>query len=79
MLFRLKISDEKEKLIQQASEKTGMSITAFIMEAIDEKLGFAKNREKLIRELAGYLSHEEAEDLRKTVNHFNEINEEGWP
>jgi uncharacterized protein (DUF1778 family) len=75
----LKISSDKEKLLRQAAKKSGESITTFIMEAIDEKLGLIKSREQLIREMAGFLSHEEAEDLRKTVNHFNEINEGDWP
>lgn len=78
MLLRLNISAYKERLIQQASKKADKSITAFVNEAIDEKLGLTKNREQLIREMAGYLSHEEAENLRKTVNHFNEINEGDW-
>jgi uncharacterized protein (DUF1778 family) len=79
MPLRLKISAGKEKLIQQTSEKSGKSITTFIMEATDEKLGLTKSREQLIREMAGYLSHEEAGELREALNQFNEINKGDWP
>jgi uncharacterized protein (DUF1778 family) len=78
MFFSLRISAYKEKLIQSAVKKSGKSITDFINEAIDEKLGLGKNREQLIREMAGYLSHEEAEELREAINQFNEINEGDW-
>lgn len=78
MPLSLRISPEKEKMIQQASEKAGKSKTAFIIEAIDEKLGLIRDREHLIREMAGYLSHDEAEKLREATNHFNEINEGDW-
>ncbi len=42
----------------------GKTKSAFIVETIDEKLGLVKNREKTIRQLAGWLTHEEAEELR---------------
>ena len=79
MPLSLRISPDKEELIQKASGKSGKTKTAFIMEAIDEKLGLSKNREQLIRELAGWMSHKEAEELREMVSHFNEINEDDWP
>ena len=34
-----------------------------------------KNQEKTIRELAGWLSHEEAAELRESVNVFDQIHE----
>ena len=79
MPLSLRIPPNKEILIQKASGKAGKTKTAFIMDAIDEKLGLSKNREQLIRELAGWMSHEEAEELREAVDHFNEINEGDWP
>jgi len=36
------------------------------------------DREKTIRELAGWLSHDEAEDLRKATEIFNQINDGDW-
>ncbi len=74
MFLRLNILADKEKLIQRSSKKAGKSVNAFINEAIDEKLGLTKNTEQLIREMAGYLSHEEAEGLRVAANQINEIN-----
>ena len=47
-----------------ASKKTEKTKSAFIVEAIDEKLGLVKNREKTIRQPVGWLTHEEAEELR---------------
>ena len=79
MPLSLRIPPEKEKIIKMASKKAGKTKTAYIMEAIDEKLGIAKNREETIRELAGWLSHEEAEDLRKSLETFSRINEGDWP
>ena len=79
MPLSLRIPPDKEKLIQKVSGKAGKTKSAFIIEAIDEKLGLSKNREQIIRESAGWMSHEEAEELREAVSHFNEINEGDWP
>ena len=79
MPLSLRIPPEKEKLIKKASQKAGKTKSAFIVEAIDEKLGILKNREQTIRQLAGWMSHEEAEELRKSVDIFNQINEGDWP
>lgn len=79
MPLSLRIPTDKEKLIRKASEKTGKTKSAFIVEAIDEKLGLTKNREQLIRELAGWMTHEEAEELRKATSCFSQINEDDWP
>ena len=78
MPLSLRISPEKEKMIKMTSKKSRKTKSAFIIEAIDEKLGISKNREQTIRELAGWLSHEEAEDLRKSLDAFNQINEGDW-
>ena len=45
---------------------------------MDEKLGLHKSREQLIREMAGWLNHEEAEELRRAVKVFDRINKEDW-
>lgn len=78
MPLSLRIPSEKEKLINKAARKAGKTKTAFILEAVDEKLGLTKNREQIIRELAGWLSHEEAEELKKSTKIFNKINQEDW-
>ncbi len=79
MPLSLRIPPEKEKMIKMASERAGKTKSAFIVEAIDEKLGLAKNRRKTIRQLAGWLTHEEAEELRTSLDVFNQINEGDWP
>lgn len=79
MPLSLRISPGKEKMIAMASKKAGKTKTAYILEAIDEKLGMKKNYEQTVRELAGWLSHEEAEELRKSLETFNQIHEGDWP
>jgi len=78
MPLSLRIPSEKAKLIQAAAAKTGKTKTAYILQAVDEKLGFVKNRAQLVRDLAGWLSHEEAEELRDAVRVFEKVHEEDW-
>ena len=78
MPLSLRIPPKKEELIKKIALKTGKTKSAFILEAVDEKLGLVKNREKTIRELAGWLSHNEAEELRKETAVFDRVNEEDW-
>ena len=79
MPLSLRIPPEKEKMIKMASKKARKTKSAFIVDAIDEKLGLIKNREKTIRQLAGWLTHQEAEELRTSLDAFNQINEGDWP
>jgi hypothetical protein len=78
MPLSLRIPSDKAQLIKKAAAKSGKSKSAYILEAVEEKLGLIKGREKTIRELAGWMSHEEAEELRKSVEIFNQINEGDW-
>lgn len=78
MPMSLRIPPKKEALIQKAAKKAGKTKSTFIIEAVDEKLGLVKNREQTIRDLAGWLSHEEAEELRKNTSDFNKINKGDW-
>jgi len=78
MPISLRIPPEKEKLIRKAAAKCGKTKTAFILEAVDEKLGLVKDREQVIKKLAGWMSHEEAEELRESLEVFNRVNEEDW-
>ena len=78
MPLSLRIPSEKEKLIQKAAAKTGKTKTAYILQAVDEKLGVVKDRGQLVRELAGWLSHEEAEELREDVQVFETVHEGDW-
>jgi len=78
MPISLRITSEKESKIKRAAGKAGKTKTAFILEAVDDKLGLLKNRERIIRESAGWLSHEEAEELRKMVRTFSKIHRGDW-
>ncbi|NIV97642.1 hypothetical protein GWN26_00195 [Candidatus Saccharibacteria bacterium] len=78
MPISLRIPPEKEKKIQKFAKKAGITKTAVILSAVDEKLGLTKNREQTIRELAGWLSHEEAAELREAVEVFSQIHEGDW-
>jgi predicted DNA-binding protein len=78
MPLSLRIPPKKEEMITKAAIKAGKTKSAYILDAVDEKLGLVNNREKTIRELAGWLSHDEAEDLRKATDLFNQINDGDW-
>jgi len=78
MPVSLRISPEKEEVIRIAAARAGKSRTAFILEAIDEKLGLIKNRETTVRELAGWMTREEAEELRSALQVFDEVSEGDW-
>ena len=78
MPISLRIPPEKEKIIREAAAKIGKTKTAYILEAVDDKLGIKKNRDHVIRELAGWLSHDEAQELRRTLEVFNKVSEEDW-
>ncbi len=79
MPVSLRVPPDKEEMIRKAAARAGVSKTAYILEAIDEKLGVVKNREQTIRELAGWMTHEEAEELRQSLKVFEEIQEGDWP
>ena len=74
MPLSLRIPPKKEEMITKAAIKAGKTKSAYILDAVDEKLGLANDREKTIRELAGWLSHDEAEELKKATAVFNQIN-----
>lgn len=78
MPISLRIPEQKIKLINNFAKKTGKTKTAVILEAVEEKLGLRKDRKQLIKDLAGWMSHEEAAELRSTMRIFNQINEGDW-
>jgi transcription antitermination factor NusA-like protein len=78
MPISLRIPSKKDEMIKKAAAKAGKTKTAFILEVLDEKLGLTKNPEQTIRELAGWLSHDEAKELRNSVEIFNKVHEEDW-
>ena len=78
MPLSLRIPSEKDKMIKKAATKSGKTKSAFILEAVEEKLGLIKDRDQLVRELAGWLSHGEAKKLRESVNIFNKVKQGDW-
>ncbi len=78
MPLSLSIPSEKEGMIRKKATKAGKKKTSFIMETVDEKSGLYKSREQIVRETSGWLTHEEAENLRKAVRVFHQVNEEDW-
>jgi len=78
MPMSLRLPAKKVTMIEKAAIKEKKTKTAFVIEAIDEKLGLAKNREKTLRDFAGWLSVEEAEELRSAVSVFEVIEEGDW-
>ena len=78
MPVSLRIPSGKDEMLRKAAAKSRKTKTAFILEAVDEKLGLIKDREKVVRELAGWLSHEEAQEVRKSVAVFDRVDEEDW-
>ncbi|MBW2172570.1 MAG: DUF1778 domain-containing protein [Deltaproteobacteria bacterium] len=78
MPLSLRIPSEKENMIKKAASRAGKTKTAFILEAVYEKLGLIKSREEMIREMSGWLPRKEAEQLRKAVGVFGKVDEEDW-
>ena len=75
----LRIPKEKENMIEKAAIKEKITKTAFVIEAIDEKLGLVKDRESALRDFAGWLTvTKEAEELRRTIDIFETIHETDW-
>ena len=78
MPISLRMPSQTEELIRKVAKKKGQTQTAVIMEAVDEKFGIKKNRRQLIRELAGWMSHDEAEEIRNSSRHFERIHDGDW-
>ncbi len=74
----LRIPQEKDKMITNVARKCGQTKTAFILNAVDEKLGLIKNREKVIRQEAGWMNRRETKELREAVEVFNKVDEDDW-
>lgn len=78
MPMSLRIPIQKENLIEKAAIKEKKTKTAFVIEAIDEKLGLIRNRESALRDFAGWLSSKEAAELRRATSVFETIQEGDW-
>jgi hypothetical protein len=78
MSLSLRVPLEKNEMLRKAAAKTGKTKSAYILEAIDEKLGLMKGREEMIRKFAGWLSSAEAKELRESVRVFDQVNKGDW-
>ncbi len=78
MPMSLRLPAQKENMIKKAAAKARKTKTLFVMEAIDEKLGLIGNREKALREFAGWLSANEADELRQATKVFEKIEDGDW-
>jgi uncharacterized protein (DUF1778 family) len=78
MPVSLRIPKEKEEILKKRAKAVRKTKTAFILDAIDEKLGLAKSREQIIRETAGWMSHKDAQELRKAISDSAKVDEEEW-
>lgn len=78
MPISLRITPEKEQTISEEALKAGKTKTGYILDAVDEKIGIGQNREQLIRSFAGWLSHEEADKLRQSLDVFETVDDEDW-
>lgn len=79
MSISLRISSDTEKRLKAMADKTGKTKTALILDALDEKYHLKKSRAEIIKELAGWMSAEEAAQLREAVSAFEAVDEEDWP
>jgi uncharacterized protein (DUF1778 family) len=78
MPLSLRIPPEKEKMIRKAAARAGKTKSAFILEALDEKLGLAEDRAQTVRNLAGWLSKEEAGELIESMDILSHVHHEDW-
>jgi hypothetical protein len=78
MPISLRLPENEEKLIKRIAERTGRTKTAVILEAVSEKLGTRINRKQLIRNISGWMSHDEATQLRKHLQHFDQVTDGDW-
>ena len=78
MPLSLRIPPEKERILKRAAARAGKTKSAFILEALDEKLGLTEDRGQTIRKLSGWLSKEDAKKLRESIDIFGQVHKGDW-
>jgi uncharacterized protein (DUF1778 family) len=78
MPLSLRIPEKKRRMIKKMAAQAGKTQTRLILEVIDEKLGLDETREQTVRKLAGWLSHEEANELREALQIFEKVDKRDW-
>jgi hypothetical protein len=61
-------------MVEEPPTQSGKEKVALISEDIVVKRSLPKSREKIVREMAGWLTHKEAEELRRATRVFSQIN-----
>jgi predicted transcriptional regulator len=79
MPISLRLPPETNARLQALAAKTGKTKTALVLEALNKKYHFQKDRAQLIRDLSGWMSSDESEVLRESVADFRTVNEGDWP
>jgi predicted transcriptional regulator len=65
--------------LEALADKTGKTITALILDALDETYHPKKSRAEIIGELAGWMSSEDAAQLREAVGAVEVVDEGDCP
>lgn len=78
MQVSIRVSSETGARLKALAEETGKTKTALILEAINEKYALKKNRSQLVRELAGWMSPSECEELRRALADFDRVDDRDW-
>ena len=78
MQVSLRVPEKTGNHLDYLAKKTGKTKSALIMEALDEKYHPEKDRSQLIRELSGWMSKTECNELREAVTEFNTVDDEDW-
>jgi len=59
-------------------KKTRKTKTSVFLETADTKSALCKDRKQLIRDFAGWMSPDEAAELRESMQPFSQIHEGDW-
>jgi len=65
-------------MVEKTPIQSGKEKIALSPKDIDVKKSLPKSREKIVREMAGWLTPEEAEELRRATKVFNRVDEGDW-
>lgn len=79
MQVSLRVSPETNSKLQALAKKTGKTKTALILEALNHRYELEKDHSHLIRDLAGWMSKAECDELRRAVADFDTVDHGDWP
>ena len=78
MQISLRVPPKTGERLKALEAKTGKTKTALILEALQDKYEPRTVRSQLVRDLAGWMSSSECEELRKALAEFNTVDDEDW-